>query len=425
MANNPFATLKYAVEAVPFFDGNNIPLNYFIEGCEEAKSMLPREAESQFTKIIRTRIVGEARRTIQDENFDSVSQLTSYLKQIYGPSKNVYQLQGELGCIYQKNGEDVVTYANRVKMLGKQILEGYKGAGSTLLDQNIKASLEKDMNKCFIRGLKPEIEQRIARNLDIQNTVTDALRIERELREMTDLRQGPMTDSGKDNLHTTTRIRETCQYCLKDGHMASNCRRLPQPQLQNYNKPRLGTEILICQICKKRGHSADKCRFRDPQSRQTVNLVQEKSITCQLCSKSGHNAKTCRQNNNNNVTNKTSLICQWCDKLGHSANNCWRKQNEERNSDSKQKIVCQLCDKIGHVAKDCRSKATPNSTSKNNIYCRYCKEEGHLLEDCQLRLASNNRRKEKDQGNYTGPSTSGAQRGAEQVARPSTSREDK
>ncbi|KAL6416523.1 hypothetical protein ACFW04_013392 [Cataglyphis niger] len=224
----------------------------------------------------------------------------------------------ELGCIYQKNGEDVVTYANRVKMLGKQILEGYKGAGSTLLDQNIKASLEKDMNKCFIRGLKPEIEQRIARNLDIQNTVTDALRIERELREMTDLRQGPMTDSGKDNLHTTTRIRETCQYCLKDGHMASNCRRLPQPQLQNYNKPRLGTEILICQICKKRGHSADKCRFRDPQSRQTVNLVQEKSITCQLCSKSGHNAKTCRQNNNNNVTNKTSLICQWCDKLGHS-----------------------------------------------------------------------------------------------------------
>ncbi|KAL6421588.1 hypothetical protein ACFW04_014317 [Cataglyphis niger] len=330
--------------------------------------MLPREAESQFTKIIRTRIVGEARRTIQDENFDSVSQLTSYLKQIYGPSKNVYQLQGELGCIYQKNGEDVVMYANRVKMLGKQILEGYKGAGSTLLDQNIKASLEKDMNKCFIRGLKPEIEQRIARNLDIQNTVTDALRIERELREMTDLRQGPMTDSGKDNLHTTTRIREICQYCLKDGHMASNCRRFPQPQLQNYNKPRLGTEILTCQICKKRGHSADKCRFRDPQSRQTVNLVQEKSITCQLCSKSGHNAKTCRQNNNNNVTNKTSLICQWCDKFGHSANNCWRKQNEERNSDSKQKIVCQLCDKIGHVAKDCRSKVTSNSTSKNNIF---------------------------------------------------------
>ena len=51
MANaNPFATLKYAVEAVPFFDGSNIPLNYFIEGCEEAKSMLPKEASRNSLK---------------------------------------------------------------------------------------------------------------------------------------------------------------------------------------------------------------------------------------------------------------------------------------------------------------------------------------------------------------------------------------
>jgi len=47
MANqNLFATLKYAVETVPFFDGQNIPLSYFIEGCEETKSMLPAEAKS-------------------------------------------------------------------------------------------------------------------------------------------------------------------------------------------------------------------------------------------------------------------------------------------------------------------------------------------------------------------------------------------
>jgi len=80
MANqNLFATLKYAVEVVPFFDGQNIPLSYFIEECEKAKSMLPAETEFQFTKIIRTRIVGEARRTIQNQIFDSVAQLTKYL----------------------------------------------------------------------------------------------------------------------------------------------------------------------------------------------------------------------------------------------------------------------------------------------------------------------------------------------------------
>lgn len=59
--SNPFATLKYAVETVPFFDDQNISLSYFIERCEEAKFILiPEEAEPQFTKIIRTRIVGGA-----------------------------------------------------------------------------------------------------------------------------------------------------------------------------------------------------------------------------------------------------------------------------------------------------------------------------------------------------------------------------
>ena len=118
--------------------------------------MLSDEAESQFTKIIRTRIVGEARRTIQDQDFNSVAQLTKYLKQVYGASKNIYQLQDELGRIYQKNEEDIITYANRVKILGKQIMEAHKISGNALSDQSIKTSLEKDMCKCFIRGLKPE-----------------------------------------------------------------------------------------------------------------------------------------------------------------------------------------------------------------------------------------------------------------------------
>lgn len=418
---NPFATLKYAVEAVPFFDGKNIPISYFIEGCEEAKSMLPKEAEAQFTKIIRTRIVGEARRTIQDQDFDSVSRLTEFLKKIYGPSKNAYQLQGELGCVYQMKEEDVVTYANRVKILGKQILEAMRSSGHALPDQNIKTSLEKDMCKCFIRGLKPEIEQRIARNLDVQDTVADALRIERELRVMTDLRQGQSIDSGQ-NQHTT-RSKETCQICYKEGHTANNCRKLNHnqftPQLN------LGTDILICQICKKRGHSADKCRLRDPRSRQTINVIQERNSTCQLCSKIGHNAKSCRQNITNQQPTKTSVICQWCDKSGHSANNCWKKQNEQRNLGNNFKVVCQVCNNFGHIAKNCRSKANQASTSNNNLFCRYCKEQGHLLDNCQVRSASNNRRKEKEQGNYNGPSTSGVQSGSERTTHPSTQREAK
>jgi len=125
--------------------------------------------KSQFTKIIRTKIVDEAHRTVQDQIINNVAQLAKYLEQIYGSFKNIYQLQGELGSVYQKNEEDVVTYVNRVKLLGKQILEAYGNSGNALSSQNIKASLEKDMCKCFIRGLKPKIEQRIARDLNVHH----------------------------------------------------------------------------------------------------------------------------------------------------------------------------------------------------------------------------------------------------------------
>ncbi|EGI66698.1 hypothetical protein G5I_04754, partial [Acromyrmex echinatior] len=186
----------------------------------------------------------------------------------------------------QKNEEDVITYANRVKILGKQIMEAHKISGNALSDQSIKTSLEKDMCKCFIKGLKPEIEQRITRNLGVQETIGDALRIERELHSMTDLRQNQEGTSSK--ALSTNKLRETCQICYKEGHSAANCRKL-----NNF-----GTEILICQICKKRGHSADKCRLRDPQARQSVNILQGNNIICQICSRSRHNAKNCRTDNN-------------------------------------------------------------------------------------------------------------------------------
>jgi len=63
-------------------------------------------------------------------------------------------------------------------------MEVHKNSQNVFPDQNIKPSLEmlkcwnveRDMCKCFIRGLKPEIRQRIASNLSVQETVADANR---------------------------------------------------------------------------------------------------------------------------------------------------------------------------------------------------------------------------------------------------------
>ena len=38
--NSHRVSLRNALEVVPLFDGSNIPLSHFIEGCMEAKAML-------------------------------------------------------------------------------------------------------------------------------------------------------------------------------------------------------------------------------------------------------------------------------------------------------------------------------------------------------------------------------------------------
>jgi len=72
--------------------------------------MLSAEAEFQFIKIIRTRIVDEARRTIQHQIFNSATQLTKYLKQIYGSSKKFIDYK-----------ENWIVFIKKTNMLHMQI----------------------------------------------------------------------------------------------------------------------------------------------------------------------------------------------------------------------------------------------------------------------------------------------------------------
>lgn len=122
-----------------------------------------------------------------------------------------------------------------------------------MLDRSYKNSLENNFVHSFIKGLKFEIEQRVARNIDLTTTVSKALRIEKELRDISEISgiRGPLINA--------------CQFGKNPGLTADNYRIL--------TKPNLGNEILISQICKKRNHSADKCRLREQTSQKPVKLV--------------------------------------------------------------------------------------------------------------------------------------------------------
>ena len=60
LTSNQTVSLKDALQVEPEYNDSNIPLSQFLEECSEAKEMLDPEAESNLTKLIRSKIFGEA-----------------------------------------------------------------------------------------------------------------------------------------------------------------------------------------------------------------------------------------------------------------------------------------------------------------------------------------------------------------------------
>ena len=113
--------IRDAVEFVPMFDGHNIPINEFIEACNEAKNLIDAASEKGLVKLIRTRITGETRRTILNEVFETVANLTQHFKDLY--DSGIQQLFGKLGYEIQRNSEGVIPFANRLREIGSRIFE--------------------------------------------------------------------------------------------------------------------------------------------------------------------------------------------------------------------------------------------------------------------------------------------------------------
>ena len=180
-ANNQVVSLREALEVVPIFSGDNISLAQFIDGCGETKDMLPAGTESNLTNSIKTQVKGEAGKYVTEGQYRNVEDIIDSLKRVYSLNKSVYQLQGELGNIYQWDSEKVISYATRVRQVGEKILDTHEANDNDRIDKNFQAAFDSDIRDCFLRGLKPEIEFRLQGEHNFKDTVNNALEIERKI----------------------------------------------------------------------------------------------------------------------------------------------------------------------------------------------------------------------------------------------------
>lgn len=276
-------SIRDALEAIPSFDGNNISFVYFVEGCEEALSMIVPTQELNLVRAARNKLKGDAHRSILGKTFASMQEFVEFLRTKYGPRETVYEAQGRLAYLYQKKDEKVVAYANRIRELGKRILDAQKRETGEISIE-FQNSIEKHLKTSFLRGLNKEII--IPKEGTFAEVESRAIDAEKELETINMIKKIVLAEDAPVEKRATTRrieaIAVTCQYCQKKGHTADKCWQIQRNQnrpgfsrenVNNNNNPKQPSfsdsqpnsnqsGIIICRYCKKSGHKLEECRKR-------------------------------------------------------------------------------------------------------------------------------------------------------------------
>lgn len=295
--NFTYFSIRDALEAVPNFDGDNIAFSHFVEGCEEALSMIAPSQEIILVRAIRNKLKGDAHRSILGKIFNSLQSLVEFLRSKYGPRETVYEAQARLAYVCQKNDEKVSAYANRVREIGKRIIDAQRRQ-SNIISQDFKKSIEEHLKICFLRGLNPEISVKITKEGTFEELESRAIDAERELETVKMIRQVVLGEkTSADNKRTLHRVGTepvTCQYCHKIGHTADRCRLIINNQQKRNFSPNFQTNPSV------NGQGRSISQIPPPLGGSLQNQSNMSEIICRYCKKPGHVIEDCRKRAYNN-----------------------------------------------------------------------------------------------------------------------------
>jgi hypothetical protein len=368
MANQ--VQLKDALRVVPQYDGEKMSLTDFCSGLDESLAMIDTNAEANLVRIIRSKLIGEARRSIRNKTFANIEALKTHLKTLYFASKTVFQLQGELGSLFQGDEESVSKFANRVVDCGETIIEVYKLENNPSNEDltAFKITTNNNVRKSFKRGLKADIEQRLQDSDDIDILVTRAIATERELIAKESLRK-------QTNNYNQQEKKSKLRFAAPVSQIEDTTTETPT---EVDSEDEIETKGLNYQV----NANDQKKNFKDFRK-------------CDFCF-GAHRVRECPQladkRKELEKTEKANAICGWCLVKGHSLKSCYSFQNEYLN----------------HI----KTPQTEDKPEANKLFCNYCKESTHKIEHCPKRPKTDSWRSSK---NDQLPTASSDQKGAREI----------
>lgn len=147
--------------------------------------------------------------------------LVECLRAKYGPRETVYEAQGRLAYLCQKKDENVAIYGNRVRELGKRIIDSQRREAGQVIAE-FRDSIENNLRTYFLRGLNKELI--ISREGTFEEIESRAINAGNELETINMIRRVVLAENTTTERRALTRRTEgtevVCQYCHKKGHIA-------------------------------------------------------------------------------------------------------------------------------------------------------------------------------------------------------------
>ncbi|KAJ8685325.1 hypothetical protein QAD02_021118 [Eretmocerus hayati] len=152
LRKNQLLAQNLAVSMVPIFDGQNLSVDEFIDELDLAHSIIEPQMESVFLRFAKTKLFGKAREYMEFSESDEYSAFRIALYDAFRSYETIPLLFGKLGNAVQNDDEPIIRFTNRVRKIGRQIINvAYCEGRNHVILENL---VEQTMIDTFLGGLE-------------------------------------------------------------------------------------------------------------------------------------------------------------------------------------------------------------------------------------------------------------------------------